>query len=532
MGGVHEIVPFFKVPSVPRLHGHSGPPKALPTIAATTIAALVAAIAATSSQSFWIDEAHSAYKAMQHSFADFISCMQTDLGSDTQMPLYMIMLWTWEKVFGHSEFALRAMNIPLFAVSLMIATFCWRTSALRRAFLVAFACSSAFLWAYLDEARPYILQFLGATACAISMANVAVSVRPPRRSDIALVVFGALLLCGSSLLGVIFAFWFSISFLLLWLMRQPLAQILQRSDLRLAISISVPALVLLGVYYCWTLSLGAGASAVGSTSPMSIAYAAYDLLGMAGFGPGRGELRLSHAALLPHAPQLSAYGLALGLLASAGTVLSLRQSGRHKWLESPLVFWAAPAAMAATTIMIGVLGDFRIVGRHLTPLLPFLLIFLSFAASTLWQTQPRIAGRAIAILSILAMLGSALAYRTSQRHAKDDYRSAAEHGRRALENGGSVWWAADQIAAHVYGLQTIVPHGGRLGEAWESGAFMANNRDTSYLASLPAPSLVVLSKTDVYDREGNLRRWLVENGYTIKSRGTAFEFYGSSHDSN
>jgi hypothetical protein len=88
---------------------------------------IIACLAAISSQSFWIDEAHSAVKDISREWHDFIWRMQNPLGSDLQMPLYMAMLWGWEKVFGHSEFALRAMNIPLFVIALMLAVRCWHT---------------------------------------------------------------------------------------------------------------------------------------------------------------------------------------------------------------------------------------------------------------------------------------------------------------------------------------------------------------------------------------------------------------------
>ena len=50
--------------------------------------------------------------------------MGSDRGSDLQMPLYMLMLWGWEKIFGRPEFALRAMNIPLFVIALILTVRC------------------------------------------------------------------------------------------------------------------------------------------------------------------------------------------------------------------------------------------------------------------------------------------------------------------------------------------------------------------------------------------------------------------------
>jgi len=438
----------------------------------------------------------------------------------------MLMLWGWEKVFGRSEFALRAMNIPLFVIALAIVAATWRTSSTQRAFFVLFACSSAFVWAYLDEARPYILQFLGATACAIPLANAVGAAGGPRSSDIGLFAAGVVILCGSSLLGVVASFCFCIAFLLVWLMREPFSGMLQRPDIRVAAAASLPLLTALAVYYLWTLSLGARASSVGSTDIKSIAYGVYELLGVAGLGPGRGELRASPVALLAFLAPVLAYTLFLVSFICAGTGLALyRDNHANRW-RGAVVFWFTPAAMAATAILAGIAGDFRLVGRHLTPLLPFVLILFSLAADALWGTRLRLVGRAIAILAILAMLGSALAYRTGSRHTKDDYRSAASLAHDTLAQGGTVWWAADPAGARYYdldlGVLSATAHGPTMSA---NRAHLAWNVPESVAAMLPGIDMVILSKPDVYDEGGILRKLLASHNYTLHATKQSFRIY-------
>ncbi len=262
------------------------------------VAATIVGLIAVTSQSLWIDEANSAVKAITPGLSAFVDAMHAERGSDLQMPLVMVMLWGWEKAFGLSEFALRAMNIPLFAIALVFAARCWGTSSSQRAFFVVFACSSAFIWAYLDQARPHILQFLGATACTIALATVPGNSPLPRMADSILLASGVLILCGSRLLGAVFSFWFSAAFLVLWLLREPLGSILRRPDTRLAITVCLPALLALAVCYLWTWSLDAVASAVGSTHLNSLAFDAYELMGASGVGHGCGELRLPPIAFL------------------------------------------------------------------------------------------------------------------------------------------------------------------------------------------------------------------------------------------
>ena len=307
-------------------------------------------LVAVSTQSLWIDEANSAVKAMAPDWPTFVAAMQKERGSDLQMPLYMFMLWAWEKVFGHSEFALRAMNVPLFAAALAVVGGCWNATVVHRVFFVLFACSSAFLWAYLDEARPYILQFLGATMCVIAMANVAGSPKPVRSSDIILFVLGMTVLCGSSLFGAVSGFWFTAGFALLCLKKQSVRELLPRKDLRTAAAAGLPILLALGVFYYWTLAVGAKASSVGKTGGLNVAHAIYELSGMAGLGPSRTELRESPAAIIPFAPILATYVCLVGVLISAWSWFVIHRryglsAGRSSWM----IFWLTAIATLGST---------------------------------------------------------------------------------------------------------------------------------------------------------------------------------------
>jgi len=146
-----------------------------------TFAALACSLLAISSQSLWIDEAGTAVIVKNASFSEFWNNLAEDNGSTIQMPLYMLSLWGWEKIFGHSEFALRAMNIPLFLVAIGCVLYGLRLSFSMRVFFVLFACSSAFVWAYMDEARPYMMQFCAATLAMVPLVNIAADWKSPVR---------------------------------------------------------------------------------------------------------------------------------------------------------------------------------------------------------------------------------------------------------------------------------------------------------------------------------------------------------------
>ena len=69
---------------------------------------LVIACVAISRQSFWIDETETAMKAVQPTLAGWWQLLYAEHNSNLQLPLYMFYIWGWARVFGASEFALRA----------------------------------------------------------------------------------------------------------------------------------------------------------------------------------------------------------------------------------------------------------------------------------------------------------------------------------------------------------------------------------------------------------------------------------------
>ncbi|MGI8436011.1 MAG: hypothetical protein ACR2NX_03785 [Chthoniobacterales bacterium] len=134
---------------------------------AVLLVSLLAGLTAVSRESLWIDEANSALKAMQPALASWWRVMATEKGSDLQMPFYMLQLWAWARIFGTSEFALRAANIVWFCVGQAALFHAFRRH-LRFALITAFlGVISPLLWYYLNDARPYLMQYAGASVlCA------------------------------------------------------------------------------------------------------------------------------------------------------------------------------------------------------------------------------------------------------------------------------------------------------------------------------------------------------------------------------
>lgn len=471
--------------------------------------ALVVAFASVSSQSFWIDESGSAILAID---PDPLAFTQ-DRGSTLQMPGYMLSLWAWEKIFGSSEYALRAMNIPFFLAAILTTLLAFRAATTTRLLFAWLLCLSPMVWIYMDEARPYILQFTGSTLILIGMFNQGKN-SDSLPGNLPLFCIGSLVLCASSLTGVVFTLFFVLGFLSILLAQKKLHALFGSRGNLVILAISLLLLMPLALFYLWTLQTGAAASSVGKTSLATIAFAAYELLGFTGFGPGRLELRAQGmVALVPFLPLILFLCLITILVATPPLrALPGRPPPAWVWIMAGSVLLGA-STMAA----LGILKDFRIVGRHMMPLLPFLLLFLSVCLTELWQSKLKI-NKTVAVIYLLLLTASSISARVDTRFQKDDYRSAAKLAQSYLEQGKTVWWAADEPSLLYYFPDAE-------NQLQSAGLFLAFGLRATPLGNRDFPDIVLLSKPDIYDSDGALSRFVLENNLRQSISYQAFSIF-------
>ena len=247
--------------------------------------ALAVCFVAISSQSLWIDETFMARKAAQPTLADWWRMMPEGNGSDLQMPLYMIYLWGFAKIFGLGEWTLRAANIPWFVIG--ATAFISALPKPQRLAVAIVTLFSPFAWFYLNEARPYTMQI--GCSLVIFAALYRLSGNPnlePRceRNWIIGFCVGIVALCGSSLLGVLWAGAAVVSFLVLF----PLKRLMQLLRAHwLTCSLAAVFLAALAGYYVWTIkfgtqALGTGSLAEGGGAVAAVKSAAHFRQGSAG----------------------------------------------------------------------------------------------------------------------------------------------------------------------------------------------------------------------------------------------------------
>jgi len=457
---------------------------------------------AISSQSLWIDESYTALKAQQTTLPNWWIEMCHAGGSDLQMPLYMLWIWVCEKFFGSSEIALRAVNLfwvlpGLIALWIALA----RQPRLQLAVFLVAVCNP-FVWYYLNEARPYAMQigaslFLAAALCRWSREPFS----PADRE--ALWVWGFVLalvaLSGASMLGMI---WAGAAILAaIFLTPQERRLKLAREHV-LSWLTAVLLLASLGFYYLWTLHAGARASDVASTDLKNAAFIGYELLGFAGLGPGRSEVRDGGLHVFkPYAPELALFAAAVLTLVVFGVRSAWQNYPRKKLLGLAFIV-AAPGIFILAT---GFVLHFRVLGRHFAPLLAAVVFLLGLGIGAAWRRDG--VGKILVVAFFALCLASGLSLRFAARHAKDDYRSAAGLACTALTEGKTVWWSADLNAAGYYQLPVTT-------NATDSGkAISMINPAADHLANAVTPDFVFLSRVDIYDPHGVMADYLARNHF-------------------
>jgi hypothetical protein len=474
----------------------------------------LAGVAAISNQSLWIDEANTVDKASAPNPAAWSRRMLGDTSSDCQMPLYMAWMFSWQKIVPvHPEWMLRLSNLPWLMLAQAALLFGLRSGEKSRdrvherrkgrfsRFAVALALLAGchpFLWYYMNEARPYILQFCGTAL----LASIVCHIFSNRENNVKLdaggcLAWGAgtLILSGSSMLGVVWAG--TLTGAIFWLCRRFRIPITKRGAWILGAA--CVTLILLGGYYLHTLLVQHAGPTPGQTGVANLLFALYELLGFTGLGPGRTAMRTGHIGpFIPWLPLLTAYGLVVSLFLVSGFRAAWRKLGP----ATLLVFGAAILFPALMTLVCGAASHARVLGRHLMPAcLP--VLFLLAAGMTAMKGRKRLLNG----LLVAMLAASALSVRFAERHAKDDFRHAAAVAKGALAQSQSVWWAGDQCVALYYSLPLNTPPGEKPAAEW------VNCPQAGTLAGMPKPDLVVLTRPDVYDRFNAVADFLDLNRY-------------------
>ncbi len=469
--------------------------------------ALLFPLLAISNQSFWIDEGITGNAARPGTLGGCWTALRIVNGSDLQMPFYMVYIWGWDKLFGDSEWVLRLANYPWFVIGQIAAAHIWRDRN-KGLLFISLAAVHPLVWFYLNEARPYLMQY--SIACLLIYVLCAFERSDNiKASQLWLFVLGISLMAGANLLGVGWSGTAVLIAIFIFLKKR------QRPAL-LPILFGLLCLTGLAAYYAWTLSLGARGAGQSVRLAANIVYMIYELSGFSGLGPGRFDIRLQgiHSFKAFAVPMIAFFGAWLAILAY------LARASRDVVRQPPLLIGAAFALPPAIFILIlGALIQFSALARHAIAVLPFVLMIATTGIAYLLQNRNALS-RIVAVFFIALSILSSLSIRFASRHAKDDYRAAAAAARQLLEANETVWWCASWEAGTFYRL----PIEGK-NPASAHAASWVRNPDESAIPNLPRPTAVILSKPDIYDAYGAVAKMLADQHFTKIETLQAFSIW-------
>lgn len=397
---------------------------------ALVIGTILVGVAAITRQSLWMDEGSSAFKALMPTLDSWWAMTRRLGGSDIQMPVYMFLLWCWTQLGALSEFALRAINLPWLLLGAL---------ALRQVrFWPLVYLTSPFVLYYVGELRPYAMQIAAGALAAAAFRRILLGDEEKPFQGLHELAFAAFLLICSSLTAAVWAAGLGVGLLVLrpaWLRRKGFwFRVLPWGCLAL----------LFGGYYLFTLLEGYRATGFAGAGLLSVGFGFYELIGLLGLGPGKDELRSGMGELVPFLVILIP-----GFLCIAGAWVV----GVSKWVkEVPRREVVGIAVAIGFPIVVlsavGLLQDFRVLGRHFSPMIPAVLLPIAVALDHVGPGRRKAV--LVGALAVVMMLVSALGLRFQERHARDDYRRATEYLFTRVGQGKTIMWNADMNAARYY----------------------------------------------------------------------------------
>jgi hypothetical protein len=458
---------------------------------------VIIGLAAITSQSLWMDEGGMVFKALLPNFQAWWEMTTRLGGSDVQMPVYLFLVWAWEKLGASSEYALRCVNLPWIVIA---------TLALGRVrFWPLVLLTSPFMLYYTGEIRPYAMQVAAGAVAALALFRIHAGRDGTGFGGLHTAAAAALFLAGSSLTAAVWAAGLWIGVLVLrpdWL---------KRSGFWWRLAPWSVAAAIVASYYLYTLLQGYRAAALDGGGIMSILFGCYELLGLAGLGPGRNELRANPRSVISSLPVLLPAVLILVAAWFHGFSTWKRSVSKRCMVAVaiavffPLLFFAA----------LGVVMDFRVLGRHLSPMLPAVLLPIAVTLETMGPRKN--AWRAIGAMTVGLSLVSAIGLRFMERHARDDYRRATDIAITALKEGKRVWWRADMNAPRYY--------------AYRNGGMPMVNAiqvlESDLPSSLLSTDLVIINRPDLRHRGFDYQSELKRNYFKQEAVFTGFEVWRS-----
>lgn len=446
-------------------------------------------------QSFWIDEGNAIFEAVMPTPKQMLDLAKLLRGSEIQMPLFMTSLWGWEKIVGHSEYLLRLINLPFLVITVF---------ALRRMPFWPLVClTSPFVLYYVGELRPYMFQIAGAAVGFATLWRIAQTEGKDKTEGLHALLGACVFLAAVSLTAGVW----SVGLMMGALVMRP--DWLQKKRFWLKAAAWLPLALLVGGYHVYMLAEGHRGTVARGGGLLSMGFGFYELIGMMGMGPARDEIRDSSVTkLLIGYPWLSLYAVLFAVAWLAGI---------RAWLwDKPIRVWLGLAVAAgipmAVLACVSVIANFSVLGRHMSPLIPWLLVPVG------WFFRESLRKKVWLAVALPVMAGaviSAVILRTAERHKRDDYRQATALVVEDLKKGRTVQWNADMNTPRFYVYR-------------EGGMAMVNAiqiMQSERPETLLMVDVVYINRPDLYFPKKNHAEMLTAKGFILEKELKGFEIW-------
>ncbi|MFC1497330.1 hypothetical protein ACFLS1_02505 [Verrucomicrobiota bacterium] len=466
---------------------------------------------AINGDSLWIDEITTAWLSSATSFIDLIARIRST-GSEAQMPMFVVYMWGWVRMFGTSEWYLRASNIPWIIIGILSLARLLRNYNCREACLLL--CLWPVLTYHMNEARPYIMTFSSAALTWVALDQLIIKPSTNRGwwRMAFLAGFGACI--GASMLNL-----FVVPALIVYvIMRSRLLYSEEKSAIQTlwqnnrSVFLGAGAILMVFVvYYIWTLKNGYGGQKT-SFSITNLCFACYEWSGFSGIGPPREIMRnLSFGEI--------AYGWRYVLLFFSlcwGYVFFVWIFEARKIMRLTFVPLTSFVTGNFLLLIAAVLAPASLWGRHFVFTGPMFILLLAIVLGRIGVNRRSFI---TLILVVLMFSVSSARLRFDKQYKKDDYRHAVEvissFKNEASEFISLAWVGYDRAYSH-YSNKT-------LGADTAAPDVVANNWTVSqveeWLARHPH-CLLLLHRPDKWDNTGAWGRVSDLSGRVIWKEGS------------
>jgi len=332
---------------------------------------LFVAILSVNGWSFWGDELSTAMLASLDTIPDLLDRLQNWAGSESQMPLFVISIWSWAKCFGISEIALRSFNI---FIILLFLSYClyvmqqlnsYEQKILKVSLWIAIV--SPFILYNINEARVNISLFAFAYICFISL-YVGIKYQNHKHFYICLIS-----LCLGYAFNMLFAFIVPSLLIMAFFLDKKLFFSRWKSLLA-----GIVICIFISLYYIWTINNGKG-GAIENPGIKNIAFSLYQFLGFEGMGPDKNTIRLSANLLSTIHPYIITLLIfILSYLCLLSNLYNIKKNNKILCL----------LAVSFSIFFLGAyLAHFRFWGRHIIIFYPLWCLSLAIYIVRIWNNS-------------------------------------------------------------------------------------------------------------------------------------------------